>query len=257
MAKINISKEEKNALIEGIYAGLITQRNLPANIDLAIYQNIIEEVIKGFGSKLDELDPVSKEAVIMSNFTANVSEFTAAKTFHQVNEMQKRVFVGGRKVQFEVFKKDAEKIYSLFNKTWQEVERRTALLQSIGARNWVDIDRDKDLFPLLMYQAINDERVRPEHEELDNIVRPVNDRFWDLYYPPNGWNCRCDVIQLSEGEREVTTKTKGDWEISSVDKVFRNNAAKSGKIFLDNHPYFTVPERYESLKRDNFNLPKF
>ena len=42
---------------------------------------------------------------------------------------------------------------------------------------------------------------------LEAIVRPVDDQFWNTYYPPNGWNCRCSVEQLSDGvETDLSDK---------------------------------------------------
>jgi len=46
------------------------------------------------------------------------------------------------------------------------------------------------------YIAILDGKTRAEHKLLHNIVRPINDKFWDTHYPPNGWNCRCKVMPV-------------------------------------------------------------
>jgi len=72
-------------------------------------------------------------------------------------------------------------------------------------------------------------------------------------------NCRCEAIQLSSG---TVTKSAPDFYTTSkqeVDPLFRMNPAKDGYLFkekgTDIHPYFVVPERYEVLKQNNFNLP--
>ena len=54
--------------------------------------------------------------------------------------------------------------------------------------------------PYWMYDAVNDSRTRPTHRALDGKVFPADHPFWDTWYPPNGYRCRCGVISLSEAE---------------------------------------------------------
>lgn len=50
------------------------------------------------------------------------------------------------------------------------------------------------------YVAILDERVRPEHEALNGVVLPKEHPRWGSIMPPNGFNCRCDVIEVWNDE---------------------------------------------------------
>lgn len=44
------------------------------------------------------------------------------------------------------------------------------------------------------YYTVGDDKVRPEHELIDGVSLPKHYAFWKTNYPPNGWNCRCQVI---------------------------------------------------------------
>lgn len=52
--------------------------------------------------------------------------------------------------------------------------------------------------PFWQYDAINDSRTRPTHKALDGKVFPADHPFWDTWYPPNGYKCRCRVKSLNE-----------------------------------------------------------
>jgi SPP1 gp7 family putative phage head morphogenesis protein len=51
--------------------------------------------------------------------------------------------------------------------------------------------------PYWQYVAIMDRRGRKEHKALNGLTFPFDDPFWQKFYPPNGWRCRCRVRALS------------------------------------------------------------
>lgn len=77
---------------------------------------------------------------------------------------------------------------------------RTNLQSAYAVGHWQQIALQADDAPYLMYDAVDDERTRPLHHAWDGLVLPVNSQFWHDHYPPNGWNCRCSVIQLSKDD---------------------------------------------------------
>lgn len=79
---------------------------------------------------------------------------------------------------------------------------RTNVQAAYAAGQWEQIQANADVAEYLMYDAVDDHRTRPEHAEWDGTILPVGHRWWDDHYPPNGWNCRCGVIQLSEEDME-------------------------------------------------------
>ena len=59
-----------------------------------------------------------------------------------------------------------------------------------------------DIAPYWQYMAIMDGKTRPEHQALHLKVFRADDSFWGNFYPPNGWNCRCFVRNLTKEEVE-------------------------------------------------------
>lgn len=54
-----------------------------------------------------------------------------------------------------------------------------------------------EVTPYLMYDAVGDERTRPEHMKLDGVIKKADSAFWDKYSAPLGFNCRCGMVPLS------------------------------------------------------------
>lgn len=70
----------------------------------------------------------------------------------------------------------------------------------------VGIENKEDL-PWMKYQAIGDERTRPNHMANDGITRPVEDEFWEQNLPPIGFNCRCFTVNVPKSETDRETLT--------------------------------------------------
>lgn len=50
------------------------------------------------------------------------------------------------------------------------------------------------------YSAILDDRVRPNHACMDGRIYPVTSPIWDTHTPPNGFNCRCILVPVTQDE---------------------------------------------------------
>lgn len=172
----------------------------------------------------------------------NIYKFSGAKTFAQLQELNSKLVINGRRATWDEFKKEALKINANYNINHLQAEHETANQSAQHAVNWQQYERNKKQYPNLKYMTQQDDRVRPEHQALQGIVAPVGSDFWNKYYPPNGWRCRCYVVQTSE---KATHDVPDD--VPSVPKEFRMNVGKSGQVFNEEdtkdakaHPYFAL-----------------
>lgn len=109
------------------------------------------------------------------------------------------------------------------------------------AAKWEQFQEDGDRYNL-QYRTARDGRVRPEHEALDRVTLPPSDPFWQSYFPPNGWNCRCTVVQVRKSKYPETphdeAMQRGE-EATAKDKrgIFRFNPGIEQKTMPDYNPY--------------------
>jgi len=80
---------------------------------------------------------------------------------------------------------------------------QTNMMTAYAAGQWQEIQDGKAAAPYLMYDAIDDDSTREEHADWDGTVLPADDSWWSTHYPPNGWHCRCGVVQLSAADVEA------------------------------------------------------
>ena len=87
-----------------------------------------------------------------------------------------------------------------------------------------------------MYRTAGDDRVRPEHAALNGVTLPPSDDFWESYYPPNGWRCRCTVVQVRKKKHPATPHDEamalGEAALERDTKgMFRFNPGKQERVF--------------------------
>jgi SPP1 gp7 family putative phage head morphogenesis protein len=74
----------------------------------------------------------------------------------------------------------------------------TNLRSAYAAGRWERIQRQKRVFPFLIYKSVKDGRERPEHGAWHKTILPVDHPWWDTHYPPCGWNCRCTARPVNQ-----------------------------------------------------------
>lgn len=227
-----------NAAIKKIWDGKITTGDIDQDLFLAAAQAVWEGIQSGWGLPLSsaELDAGDKD--LQRLLRENAYVFAAFKSYNNVRDMAGAlVDENGLFVDFATFEQAAREIGETYYRPWLQAEFTTAQASGQASANWREVERNADVLPMLEYKAVKDSRVREAHEDLDGVVMPFDSPFWDSFYPPNGWRCRCDVVQTVKA-LNMPTAIPDD---KGVPPVFRNNPGKTGKAFNDSHPYFAVP----------------
>lgn len=76
----------------------------------------------------------------------------------------------------------------------------TNIRMANAAGRWERFERNKELLPILGYLTKADEKVREDHRRWHRFAAPVDHAIWNLIFPPNGWYCRCIVVQMTEAQ---------------------------------------------------------
>ena len=77
---------------------------------------------------------------------------------------------------------------------------------------------------------------------LHGVTLPIDDPFWEQFYPPNGWNCRCSVSQVRKSKYPATPHNEAMalGEVATqrdTRQMFRFNPGKEQKTFPNHNPY--------------------
>ena len=95
---------------------------------------------------------------------------------------------------------------------------RTQSKLSYGAGRWQENQADyvQEILWGYVYVTAGDDRVRAEHYALDGTRAPKDDPIWDRIWPPNGWACRCDVVEIFVDDPAEERQTEM-WDEREVD----------------------------------------
>lgn len=198
-------------------------------------QKLEDAIFQGYKVNPVKIDYTTPNGELIKSLRRDVWQFSGAKNYQQMKEMtESLIHPDGRFRTFSEFRSSVAHITS-DHINWLRTEYDTAIASSQMSARWAEIQRDKDLFPFLEFDATMDNRTTKLCRSLNKVVRTVDDPFWDLYYPPNHFNCRSDVHQLRDGN--VTPDD--EIEYPDIPPIFRTNLAKKGLIFPMNSPYYT------------------
>lgn len=247
-----------NKMMKGLF------RQKGAQLDIKILaSNEAQEFITTHAGVLDagfqkvEMSDKMRERLTRSNYI-----FSGIKTFHELNEaFPSMLDENGNKKTFERFLNDVQKINDTYNANYLHAEYNFVQASATMAAKWEQFSEDGDQY-YLQYRTAKDDKVRPEHAALDGVTLPPSDSFWDTYYPPNGWYCRCNVIQVRKQKYTATEHSeamnRGEEAMNGQKyNIFRFNSGKQGKTMPDYNPYTIKRCNDCDVAKGNIKLAKF
>lgn len=147
------------------------------------------------------LDDISVQRLKESNYV-----FSGIKTFHELNEAFPSLLDDeGNRKPFNQFLNEVQKVHDTYNVQYLRTEYNFAQTSALMAARWKKFEQDGDRYNL-QYRTVGDKRVRRTHRMLHNITLPITSPFWDKYFPPNGWGCRCTVVQVRKDKYPVSNE---------------------------------------------------
>lgn len=230
---------EMQSIVMGLAQRIYDGEKITYDPDLlqATVKPYLDGITKGYGKSLADVDWNTPDAKTLQKLTENVFQFSASKDFHILSDMTAALKgADGKMRSFDDFRAEVDKMNVKYNQNWLRTEYNQAVASSQCAARWTDFEKHSKSMPFLQYQAVMDGNTRAEHAALHGVIKRVDSDFWDKYYPPNGWGCRCEVIQLP-GKNHKETPAEAI-KFCKVDDIWKVNVGKKGVVFPKGHPYF-------------------
>jgi SPP1 gp7 family putative phage head morphogenesis protein len=175
---------------------------------------LVKGLHNGWGRRRTEAAWNAPDHLALSMMEYNLFEFAESKTEARLATFSE-LLINKDKAQirsFEEFKREASRITENFNGTWLETEYNLSVATGQTSAAYLRAMADKDtVTSFVQYQTAGDSKVRPEHAALNGKIFSLDDKEAMKLWPPNSYNCRCEMVQY-------TGRTEG--------KVTSGNAAR-------------------------------
>ena len=233
--------------------GDIRPSDLDKDLIEQIYNDVSQPVKEEFGQRWVDYDYKEPKSLIQK-FKKNLWQFSSAKTLTELEYINSLILDKNGRIKPEhQFMRDVKKANILFNRNYLQAEYQTAKRGAQMAHLWNKFLEQKEYYPNLVYRTVGDSRVRPEHAALNGVVKPIDDPFWKTYYPPNGWRCRCTVMNTAEKVSE------GTFEDKTVKPEFHGNTALDEEILTSKGTFFKLLNKDHKAKINaelmKYNMP--
>lgn len=235
-------KKNMTELFTGMMKTVFSQKGAQFTVEL-LETPKVQEFIGAHARVLDtSFEKVEMSDLMRKRLTRSNYIFSGMKTFHELNEAFPSLLdENGYRKTFEQFLNDVRKIDETYNHNYLRAEFNFVQTSAEMAAKWERFMEDGDRYNL-QYRTAGDGKVRPEHASMHGITLPPSDSFWEEFYPPNGWNCRCTVVQVRKSKYPTTAHDEaialGELGTGKDTKgIFRFNPGKEEKAMPDYNPY--------------------
>lgn len=180
----------------------------------------------------------------------NLFEFATGKTEARMAAMTELLFDENKELRdFTDFRLECDKLMKPYNKNWLETEYNLSIAVGQNSAQYVRFMAEKDsITSYVKYQTAGDDRVRASHAALDGKIFNLNDKEAMDLWPPNGFGCRCEMIQhLGNGKTEALSGDKGKALMYQGDPKYRGSQFEINRGNLKQ--VFTKKQFYADAKQ--------
>lgn len=224
----------------------------------------IHHAVRGFGMEYDEAlelvrsaeDGLTEQEKAKRNIIVaaidNLVDFAVAEEYQMIEDLPDiEDFEEGNEDIEEGEEEDIYdeliKICKRYNYQYANVENMDIEYAMIIAAQLLSISSSS----VLTYMTQGDERVRPWHLQYEGFSA-LKSNFPAWLIPPIEHQCRCYLVEDTIGSLAgvsnniVRVLSIPDW----FNPTFKESVALGGRIFSDEHPYFSIKDEYISVLRE-------
>lgn len=227
------------------------------------------ELVTGLRSNFQTFSPYTgPDLLALQMMEYNLFEFSASKTESRLAAMNDLLVDSTTKQirSFSNFKSECDKVMKDYNEQWLESEYNLSIAVGQTSAQYVRFLSEKNtVTSFVQYQTVGDDKVRESHEILNGKIFNLNDKEAMKLWPPNGYGCRCEMLQyVGETKGKVTDGLRGQELIQSRDPKYKDSQFEINRgdikaVFTDKQFYSKnkgLPEKLNDMTFEKYGLKK-
>ncbi len=208
-------------------------------------------MVRGLRDNFKTFSPYTgPDLLVLQMMEYNLFEFSAGKTEARYASMMELMTDGEKGIRdYNEFEKLCLERTEDLDTRYLQTEYNLSIAVGQNSAAYVRFMAEKDTVTnLVQYQTVGDEAVREAHQVLNGKIFSLDDKEAMKLWPPNGFGCRCEMLQYIGSGKAISGRTatelmyskdvkyKGSqFEINRGDlkQVFtKNNSTAIIKVFL-------------------------
>ncbi|RKE81999.1 DUF935 family protein [Chryseobacterium sp. AG363] len=257
----NIRKKVKK-LVRAVY----DNKNIPgAKGDLIASEALL--MVKGLRDNFKTYNPYTgPDQLVLQMMEYNVFEFSASKTEARYASMTELLTDGENGIrEYGEFEKLCLEKTDDLNTAYLQTEYNLSVAVGQNSAAYVRFMAEKDTVThLVQYQTVGDENVREAHAILDGKIFDLNDKEAMKLWPPNGFGCRCEMLQYIGSGKAISGKTATELiysrDVNYKNSQFEINRGDLKQVFTKKQFYSDnkgLPADLNAMTYDKYGLKKW
>jgi SPP1 gp7 family putative phage head morphogenesis protein len=260
-------------IIDALTSQLITSVYNKTEVNGILGQFIVAEgleLLQGLRANFKTFSPYTgPDLLALQMMEYNLFEFTASKAEARLAAMSDLLIDSDTSTlrSFSDFKGLCEEKMTNLNTNWLETEYNLSVAVGQNSAAYTRFLSEKDtVTSFVQYQTIGDDKVRDQHKVLDGLIFNLSDKEAMQLWPPNGFGCRCEMLQyigdtkgmITTGKQARTNLT--DLEPRFVGSQFDINRGDLKQVFTKKQFYSEnkkLPEKLNLMTYDKYNLKPY